>query len=60
MIKADDLAGAIWEIVHNTKKGLEWSMDGKEMDKYDALYMVFDKIHDILEEHHINIDEIYN
>jgi hypothetical protein len=60
MIKADDLAGAIWEIVHNTKKGLEWSMDGKEMDKYDALYMVFDKIHDILEEHHISIDEIYN
>jgi hypothetical protein len=56
--KSLDLALAIWDITHNTKKGLEWSMEGKELDKYDALEMVFDKIHDILNEHNINIDEL--
>ena len=57
-VKSLDLALAIWDITHNTKKGLEWSMEGKEMDKYDALEMVFDKIYEILDEHHISIDEI--
>lgn len=60
MMKSDDMASAIWNIVHNTKKSLEWSMEGQELDKYDALYMVFDKIHEILEEHNVKIDEIYN
>lgn len=57
-VKSTDLAMAIWDIVHNTKKGLEWSMEGKEMDKYDTLEMVFDKIYEILGEHDINIDEL--
>jgi hypothetical protein len=57
-VKSLDLALAIWDITHNTKKSLEWSMEGKEMDKYDALEMVYDKIHEILDEHNINIDEL--
>ncbi len=57
-VKSLDLALAIWDITHNTKKALEWSMEGKEMDKYDALEMVYDKIHEILDEHNINIDEL--
>jgi hypothetical protein len=57
-VKSLDLALAIWDIIHNTKKSLEWSMEGKEMDKYDALEMVYDKIHEILDEHNINIDEL--
>lgn len=57
-VKATDLALAIWSIVHNTKKGLEWSMEGKEMDKYDALEMVYDKIYEILDENNISIDEL--
>ena len=59
-VKSLDLALAVWSIVHNTKKGLEWSMEGKEMDKYDALEMVYEKIHEILDEHNINIDELIN
>jgi hypothetical protein len=39
-VKSLDMAMALWEIVHNTKKGLEWSMENKEIDKYDDnLYM---------------------
>lgn len=55
-----NMALAIWDIVHNTKKTLEWSFDGKEMDKYDALEAVYEKIHDILNEHNVNIDQLIN
>ena len=57
-IKSLDMALALWTITHNTKKGLEWSMDGKEMDKYDALEMVYEKINEILLEHNIDLEDI--
>ena len=59
-IKSLDMAMALWEIVHNTKKGLEWSMEDKEIDKYDALELVYKKIHEILDDHNINTDELIN
>ena len=59
-VKSLDMALALWDITHNTKKSLEWSMEGKEMDKYDALEMVYEKIHEILDENNINIDELIN
>ena len=59
-IKSLDMAMALWDIVHNTKKGLEWSMEGKEIDKYDALELVFEKIHEILNDHNIITDELIN
>jgi hypothetical protein len=59
-VKSLDMAIALWDITHNTKKGLEWSMEGKEMDKYEALEMVFDKIYEILEEHNIKMDDLVN
>jgi hypothetical protein len=52
------MALALWEITHNTKKGLEWSMEGKEIDKYDALEMVFEKIHEIISDHSIDLDDL--
>jgi len=57
-VKSLDMAMALWELTHNTKKGLEWSMEGKEMDKYDALEMIFEKIYEILDEHNIRTDEL--
>jgi hypothetical protein len=57
-IKSKSMAIALWEITHNTKKGLEWSMEGKEMDKYDALEMVFDKIHEILKENNVDTEQL--
>ena len=59
-VKSLDMAMALWDIVHNTKKGLEWSMQGKEMDKYEALEMVYEKIYEILDNHNINTDELIN
>ena len=59
-VKSLDMAMALWEIVHNSKKGLEWSMEGKEIDKYDALELVYEKIHEILNDHNIITDELIN
>ena len=57
-VKSLDMALALWEITHNTKKGLEWSIEGKDIDKYEVLELVFEKIYEILNEHNINTDEI--
>ena len=54
-VKSSDMAMALWEIIHNTKKGLEWAMEGKDIDKYEALEMVYEKIYEILEEHNIKM-----
>ena len=57
-IKSLDMALALWDITHNTKKGLEWSMEGKELDKYEVLDIVYEKIYEILEEHNIKMDDL--
>lgn len=49
--KADDMAAFIWELVHNG-----WR-DFKHTD-YDYK-TAWKKIHELLEEHHIDIDDIY-
>jgi hypothetical protein len=57
-VKSLDMAMALWDITHNTKKRLEWSMEGKEIDKYEALDMVYEKIYEILDEHNIKLDDL--
>lgn len=59
-VKSLDMALALWSIVHNTKKGLEWSFENKEIDKYEALELVFEKIHEIYDEFNIRVDELVN
>ena len=57
-VKSLDMALVLWEITHNTKKGLEWKMEGKEMDKYDALELVYEKIYEIMSEHNVDLDDL--
>ena len=57
-VKSLDMALALWDITHNTKKGLEWSLEGKEIDKYEVLDIVYEKIYEILEEHNIKMDDL--
>ena len=54
---SQQIAMALWEIIHS-KKSLEWELearDGKTIE-YELLDRVFEKIHEKLEEHNINID----
>ena len=57
-VKSLDMAIALWEIAHNTKKKLEWSLEGKELDKYETLELVYEKIFEILSEHNIDLNEL--
>jgi hypothetical protein len=57
-VKSLDMALVLWDITHNTKKGLEWSMEGKEMDKYDALELVYEKIFEIMSEHNVDLEDL--
>jgi hypothetical protein len=59
-VKSLDMAMALWEITHNTKKSLEWSLEGKDIDKYETLELVFDKIYEILNDNNINTEEFIN
>jgi hypothetical protein len=57
-VKSLDMAIALWEITHNTKKSLEWSLEGKDLDKYEVLELVYEKIYEILNDNNINTDEL--
>ena len=57
-VKSLDMALALWDITHNTKKSIEWSLEGKEIDKYEVLDIVYEKIYEILEEHNIKMNDL--
>ena len=57
-VKSFDMAMALWDITHNTKKGLGWTLEGKDMSNYEVLEMVFTKIYEILDDHNINTDDL--
>lgn len=56
--KSLDMALALWELCHNTKKGLGYSMEGKQMDQYETLEFVFDRIHEIVTDRNIILDDL--
>lgn len=61
-MNADNMASAIWELVHNSKKSImndiEYRIEkGEDIDQYDAINIVFNTIHEILSHHNVNIDE---
>ena len=62
-VKSLDLALAIWEIIHNAKKGMEIKIEkaleeDKNFTPYDSLDLIYDSIYDILSEHGIVIDDL--
>lgn len=58
--KANNLGLALWEIVHNSRKAIEWSIEASEEPKTAAegVEMVYNRIFEILEENDINIDSL--
>jgi hypothetical protein len=57
-IKSLDMALALWELLNNSKRTLERTMHEKEMDKYEALDMVYERIYELMDEHNIKLDEL--
>jgi len=50
LAKANDMAAALWEIVHNVWREFKYS----DYDYHPA----WDKIRDVLDDHGINIDDL--
>ena len=57
-VKSLDMALALWDITHNTKKRIEWSLESKELNKYEVLELVYERIYEILDEHNIKLDDL--
>ena len=57
-VKSLDMALALWDITHNTKKSIEWSLESKELNKYEVLDLVYERIYEILDEHNIKLDDL--
>lgn len=57
--KADDMAFALFNIIYNTKKDIEYKIDADDkITPYDVLDMVYKRIYEHLDENNVNIDEI--
>jgi len=57
-IKSLDMALALWELLNNSKRTLERRMHEKEMNKYEALDMVYERIYELMDEHNIKLDDL--
>ena len=60
-VKGKDMAMALWEMLHNTKKTFEWSLDGKEganETHYELIDKIYEKFWEIIKEHGIEIDQL--
>lgn len=62
-VKSLDMALALWEITHNTKKAIAYTLEGNDLkgesvSNYGVLNMVYERIYEILDEHNIKMDEL--
>jgi hypothetical protein len=62
-IKADEMAGALFEITHNLRKQIEWSIESKPgltlEETYELINDIFSRIHEIVTLHDINTEELF-
>lgn len=55
-LKSTDMACFIFELANNLKRSCEYAADGD--GESVGVDLVFDKIHEMLHEHNINIEEL--
>jgi hypothetical protein len=63
IVKADDMSNFIFELVFNSRKQCirdaeENNKNFDELDFYDGVDLVFDKIQELLKNHNINIENL--
>jgi len=59
-VKSTDMAIALFEITRNLRKKCEHICGSMEADsdQHDGVYLTFEQINELLDEHDINIDEL--
>jgi hypothetical protein len=61
-VKSMDMASALFDITRNLRKNVirKFEDDDREYGVFDGIQEVFDRIHEILGENNIDIDELIN
>lgn len=50
-VKAEEMANFIWELIHNSKKGLEYKIEAGEFeDQYALLEAIYERLWDNLKD----------
>lgn len=63
-VKSLDMALVLWELASNSRKSLEYELEaqemrnGKPLDEYEVLDLVFERIYQLLNSHDINVDKL--
>lgn len=57
-VHANDMLSVLWELLYNSKKDLEWKIESENLNAYDTLDKVYEKLADLLDEHSLNIDSL--
>lgn len=57
-VKSTDMACFIFQLICNEKKSLMNELENKDLKDWEAVNLVFERIHELLDEHGINIDEL--
>ena len=60
-VKASDMASVLFEFGSNCRKTIKREFESKteEVDVYDGIDKCFEHFYRLLQEHNINIDELY-
>ncbi len=59
-LKANAMACALFEIMYNMKKKMEWEIEQNNLNGYDTLDKLYEKIWEEIQDKDINIDKLIN
>jgi len=57
-IKSVDMASFIFQLISNEKKSIMYQLENRDMKDWETVNLIFDRIHELLDEYGINIDEL--
>jgi hypothetical protein len=57
-VKSLDLSLVLWELCRNSKKSIEYEIENKNLDGYQTLELVYERIYELMEEHDVNINKL--
>jgi hypothetical protein len=58
-VKSQDMALVLWEVQYNLKKRCENILEHKEeMDRFEALELIFEELMELYNQHNISVDDL--
>jgi di/tripeptidase len=57
-VKSLDMALVLWEMAYNTKKGIQNQIEFDNLDAYEAVNKIFEKLHEEMNDRGINLDDL--